>query len=499
MVRIMRRKTHLYLMLFCLVFVFCIPVYSDTRVSSIKEAYMVLRAAMVNRESTVTIILHEEGNFAHQLAELVNDNTEPIKQIMVENRDAIYRNSYNHTGKGNEGDYIRESIKSATKEAEFINVTDDYLETKYTYQLGYYTTKAQETVVTNTIEQVIRSLNLDGKSKYKKIKAIYEFIINNVTYYDIKSNDYPDFIFTAYGALAQREAVCQGYSQLFYRLCNDCGINCRTIIGDSDRVNTEFKHSWNIVKCGNKYYECDPTWDADRVKIGRGIVYFMTGEHPAIHIADPEFRTDKFKAKYPISSKAYKEVQYKLVVKGGSGSGFYEPNDVPYVEAVLMPGTKFVKWVGNANFYDSDETSPAVGVIMNKNTEIRAEYEYVPNTKVSGKKYIVINGKYLSVKNNSKKTGAKFVMGKKSKSSVYKFVKSGKGYYIQEVNSKLYLRAKGDYLITAKKSNATKFTLVKGTTYRLIYKDKALTCGSIVKMVKDSNMQKQNIELQKAA
>ena len=144
-----------------------------------------------------------------------------------------------------------------------------------------------------------------------------------------------------------------------------------------------------------------------------------------------------------------------------------------------------------------DETSPRIGVIMDKNTEIRAEYTYDPYTKLNGKRYIIIGGKYLSVKDDSKKTGTKFVMGEKSKSSIYKFIKKGKGYYIQDANSKLYLRVKGDYLVTSKKNKATKFTLVKGSTYRLIYKNMALTCGSVVKMVKDSNMQKQNIELKK--
>ena len=421
---------------------------------------------------------------------------------MVENRDAIYRNSYNHTGKGNEGDYIRESIKSATKEVEFINITEEYLETKYIYYLDYYTSREQENVVDSAVKQVIDSLDLKNKNKYKKIKAIYEFVAANVSYYDVDvdrddTNAYPKYIFSAYGALAQREAVCQGYSQLFYRLCNDCGINCRTIIGDSDRINTDFKHSWNIVKYGKKYYECDPTWDSDRVQAGRGMVYFMTGIHPTIHIADKEFKTEKFQKKYPISMSSYKDNQYSLVVKGGTGSGFYEMNDIPYVEAMLMPGTKFVRWVGNANIYEMDETSPRIGVIMDKNTEIRAEYTYDPYTKLNGKRYIIIGGKYLSVKDDSKKTDTKFVMGEKSKSSIYKFIKKGKGYYIQDANSKLYLRVKGDYLVTSKKNKATKFTLVKGNTYRLIYKNMALTCGSVVKMVKDSNMQKQNIELKK--
>ena len=115
---------------------------------------------MVNHDEKVTIVLHQEGDYAHYVAELVNDNTEPVKQEMIKNRDAIYRNSYNHTGKGNEGDYIRDSIKSATKEASFIDMEENYLETKYEYDLEYYTTKEQEDIVTETIDRVLPSLHL---------------------------------------------------------------------------------------------------------------------------------------------------------------------------------------------------------------------------------------------------------------------------------------------------------------------------------------------------
>ena len=363
----MKRKLYLFVMLLWLSVLISIPSYADITVNSVEEAYKILRQCMVNHDEKVTIVLHQEGDYAHYVAELVNDNTEPVKQEMIKNRDAIYRNSYNHTGKGNEGDYIRDSIKSATKEASFIDMEENYLETKYEYDLEYYTTKEQEDIVTETIDRVLPSLHLDGKSKYKKIKAIYEFVTDNATYYETES-DFPDFIFSAYGALCQGEAVCQGYTQLFYRLCNDNGIDCRTITGDSYTFKQEYKHSWSIVKCGKKYYECDPTWDSERVRAGRGMVYFMTGRHPTIHIADKVFKTKKFREKYQISAKAYKRTQYRLVVRNGNGSGFYEYNDIPYVEAILMPGTTFVRWKGDATFYASDGSTPSVGIVMDKDT-----------------------------------------------------------------------------------------------------------------------------------
>lgn len=61
--------------------------------------------------------------------------------------------------------------------------------------------------------------------------------------------------YTAYGALVNGEAVCQGYALAYQDIMNAIGVPCITI--GSERID----HAWNMVKLGDSYYHVDVTWD----------------------------------------------------------------------------------------------------------------------------------------------------------------------------------------------------------------------------------------------
>lgn len=103
------------------------------------------------------------------------------------------------------------------------------------------------------MSSIISSLNLNGKSDYEKVQAIYKYLTDNVTYDNTHGSDYR-LMFTAYGALIDGTSVCQGYASAFYRLCLYEGIDAR-ILASKD-------HAWNIVEIGGAYYLLDATWDA---------------------------------------------------------------------------------------------------------------------------------------------------------------------------------------------------------------------------------------------
>ena len=80
--------------------------------------------------------------------------------------------------------------------------------------------------LTAAIAEVIKELDLDGKTEYQKVKAIHDYICDNVDYdYEHLSqgDDYPG-MFTAYAAMFDGKAICQGYATLFYRMCDEAGI-----------------------------------------------------------------------------------------------------------------------------------------------------------------------------------------------------------------------------------------------------------------------------------
>lgn len=72
---------------------------------------------------------------------------------------------------------------------------------------------------------------------------------------------------TAYGALVQRQAVCDGYAYAFQLLCSYAGIPAATVTGMSQRdeglgeSGYVENHAWNLIAYGEEYYYCDPTWD----------------------------------------------------------------------------------------------------------------------------------------------------------------------------------------------------------------------------------------------
>ncbi len=98
-----------------------------------------------------------------------------------------------------------------------------------------------------------------GLNEYEKAKYIHDYIINHCRYPDPDADgSYSDTTyFTAYGALVNGKAVCEGYSKAFYLLCKEVGIESLFVIGEADGIG----HMWNMVKCDGKWYHIDLTWD----------------------------------------------------------------------------------------------------------------------------------------------------------------------------------------------------------------------------------------------
>ncbi len=92
---------------------------------------------------------------------------------------------------------------------------------------------------------------------YLKVKTIHDYIVNNCRYgSDHETNDRPDY-YTAYGALIEGKAVCQGYTQAAQMLFDICGIDNFTVSGSSEGQS----HTWNAIKLEDQYYHIDMTWD----------------------------------------------------------------------------------------------------------------------------------------------------------------------------------------------------------------------------------------------
>lgn len=80
---------------------------------------------------------------------------------------------------------------------------------------------------------------------------------------------------TAYGALAQGRAVCDGYSRAFQLLCRRLGVSCTVVEGSSEfNTDTADGHAWNCVRLGDSWYHVDATWN-DSTDAACGIEHYF--------------------------------------------------------------------------------------------------------------------------------------------------------------------------------------------------------------------------------
>lgn len=232
--------------------------------------------------------------------------------------DLFLEEVYRHTGVPDEGDYMRWSHQAFGYEIDHtFDGKTHYVSVKDIIP-RYHNTAQQEEILDQKVKEVLESLNLDGKSDYEKIKAIYTYICENVEYSEevLSSNinlcSPPDEIavyWSAYGALVLGSATCQGFSSIVYRMMLEAGIDCRLIAGD---VGAGVGHGWNIVELDGIYYYLEPTDDSGNFHGGDGLKHFLDGsasfrvdDGGSERFAYVESYTAEFTEQYPVSVLDY--------------------------------------------------------------------------------------------------------------------------------------------------------------------------------------------------
>jgi len=189
-----------------------------------------------------------------------------------------------------EGDYLRwHWMKTGISVTEIkFESESPYYYYKCVWTADYYTTATQEAEVTEEIERVLDSLGVKNEevSDYEKIIRIYNYICENIVYdTGHVCNDDCRLMHTAYAAIIQKKAVCQGYAVLLYRMLEEVGIDTRVVFGISHGEN----HTWNISKLDSYYYLLDSTWDAGDTKY----THFLKGSDDfSDHASQSDFLTE---------------------------------------------------------------------------------------------------------------------------------------------------------------------------------------------------------------
>lgn len=255
--------------------------------SDVEDAAEVIREQMKNRDPNPVTYL-----------QLINAGTKDIKAASSE----IFYTAMEHTGVPTEGDYLGFTWNSMKCHMDYF-IIGNMTYVTYQYDIGYNTNASQEAKVDAAVTKLKNDLHISDENDYEKIKAIYDYMTSNIKYdYENLNDDSNKLKHTAYAALIDKKAVCQGYAILFYRLALEYGVDVRIIKGKSYGEN----HAWNIVELNDKYYNLDSTWDAGNSEY----YYFLKGSDSFTnHSCDSEYTEASFTSKYSIDKKDYEVVE----------------------------------------------------------------------------------------------------------------------------------------------------------------------------------------------
>lgn len=121
-------------------------------------------------------------------------------------------------------------------------------------------------VPTNTVSDVINATEAkvsealtwipDNATRFQIVQALHDYLVRNCVYDRSAVNEVISPSRTAYGALANGKAVCQGYSLAYKLLLRRAGAPAVYVGSDS------MQHAWNMVQMENNgWYHVDVTWD----------------------------------------------------------------------------------------------------------------------------------------------------------------------------------------------------------------------------------------------
>lgn len=150
------------------------------------------------------------------------------------------------------------------------------------YLIDEFSSSSQVNSALSEINQIKDELvSKKTGNTYEDIKMVHNYIVEN-TEYDTSISK-PN-IYNMYGALVNKDAVCEGYARAFKYIMDNMNIPCVLAIGQGTNSNGQTEnHAWNYVCLDSGWYAIDCTWD-DPIVNGPGYVsqsskykYFLKG------------------------------------------------------------------------------------------------------------------------------------------------------------------------------------------------------------------------------
>lgn len=126
------------------------------------------------------------------------------------------------------------------------------------YIIGKEEYSEQKAELDGICEAVVSSLT-NPDDEWQTEKEIHDYIVENCEYKIVESEHVYS---SAYGALVNGEAACEGYSKAAKLLLDTAGIESSVVSGISRGFDGEYDpHMWNAVKINGDFYYLDCTWN----------------------------------------------------------------------------------------------------------------------------------------------------------------------------------------------------------------------------------------------
>ena len=159
------------------------------------------------------------------------------------------------------------------------------------------TAEAMVSEAKSNLEKKNKGKSFESLSDKDKFMTLYNMVIAKASYdksdaalKDKTSSKYFEARSVESFFCKNGSGVCSGFANALYQLGTMCGLEMEYVQGNSKSANMDHSeyHAWVRVKIGGKWYNADPTWDANQVKGKYGYCLKSDADFDG-HVIDNEY------------------------------------------------------------------------------------------------------------------------------------------------------------------------------------------------------------------
>ena len=139
-----------------------------------------------------------------------------------------------------------------------IGIVNGYSSTIMPYYIDELLSPKAQAAFNARVEEILAETIAPDMSPVEMALSLHDYLVLHCAYdWNVANNQgEPSYnVYTAYGALMEGNAVCQGYAMAYNLLLNKVGMETEYV------TSSTINHGWSLVKIGETWYHVDVTWD----------------------------------------------------------------------------------------------------------------------------------------------------------------------------------------------------------------------------------------------